>query len=383
MRVLGARRDKKMLNLKQSLVVFFVLSAFGCFFSSPPSDISMEEKFRSNEAAFNRLVGMMREDSNLVAVDLKAAYLLSNEIGDDRPRSDITAKRIDEYHRLLKQIGVNEIGNFGGSTTFKVWETFDWMSSEHKNYLYIETLPSPLLDSLNDKSKLRYEMKKSAELGYKKIADNWYLEFIYFDFNETDLTVKQKNLRTARDEARRIEIGRQAVGRDSMKRKFLDELYKSADASVRLYERQSRTIEANLAKKRAEETYWVNQLHLIRDYIDEKCPKVPKLKPPPTIPNIAGNNNSLYGETVLTQERKPEGVFITATVYYNGGDNSPNSGTSRLSGFFDGKTWVFSWRNTFGNYGTGAMGYNADGSLSGYWLNSKDKSRGNWWLRQR
>lgn len=201
--------------------------------------------------------------------------------------------------------------------------------------------------------------------------------------NETDLAVKQKNLRTARDEARRIEIARQAVDRNSPKRKYLDALYNGADGSVRLYERQSRTIEANLTKQWAEETYLVNQLHLIRDYLDEKCPKVPKPKPPPTIPNIAGNYNSSYGTTVLTQEKKPEGVFITATVYYDGGNNSPSSGTSRLSGFFDGKTWSFSWRNTYGNYGTGAMGCNADGSLSGYWINNKDKSRGNWWLRPR
>jgi hypothetical protein len=201
--------------------------------------------------------------------------------------------------------------------------------------------------------------------------------------SETALAAKQRELTAAIDYAGKLEIGRQAVSKDSYKRAALDKLYSNADASVRLNQRQLRTIEANLAKQRAEETYLVNQLHLIRDYIDEKCPKLPKPKPKPTIPNIAGNYNSSYGTTVLTQERKPEGVFITATVYYDGGNNSPRSGTSRLSGFFDGKTWVFSWRNTYGNYGTGAMGYNADGSLSGYWLNSKDKSRGNWWLRPR
>lgn len=201
--------------------------------------------------------------------------------------------------------------------------------------------------------------------------------------SETALAAKQRELKSAIDYAGKLEIGRQAVSKDSYKRAALDKLYSNADQSVRLNQRQLRAIEANLAKQRAEETYLVNQLHLIRDYIDEKCPKVAKPKPPSTVPNIAGNYNSPYGRTVLTQERKPEGVFITAIVYYNGSDNSPNSGTSRLSGFFDGTTWRFNWRNSFGNYGTGAMGYNADESLSGYWINNKDKTRGNWWLRPR
>lgn len=166
-----------MFNFKQILVAVFVLSAVGCFFSSPPSDKSMEEKFRSNEAAFNRLVVMIREDMNLAAVDLEAAYLPSKEIGDVRPKAKIAAKRTDEYHRLLKQIGANEIRNIGGSIVFSVWESreIDPMNSGHKNYLYTETLPSPLLDSLDDTSEL--PSRTGEDLGYKKISDNWYLEF--------------------------------------------------------------------------------------------------------------------------------------------------------------------------------------------------------------
>jgi hypothetical protein len=201
--------------------------------------------------------------------------------------------------------------------------------------------------------------------------------------SEIALVAKQRDLKASLDYAGKLEIGRQAVSRDSYKRAALDRLYSNADASVRLNQRQVRDIEARLEKQRGEETYLVNQLHLIRDYVDENCAAVTKPKPKPAIPNIAGNYNSPYGRTVITQEIKPEGVFVTATVYYDGGDNSPSSGTSRLSGFFDGKTWRFNWRNTLGHHGTGVMGYNADEGFSGYWLNVKDKSRGNWWLRPR
>ncbi len=168
-----------MFNIKQIVVAIFVLSAVGCFFSSPPSDKSMEEKFRSNEAAFNRLVVMIREDMNLEAVDLEAAYLPSKETGDVRPKANIPAKRTDEYHRLLKQTGINEIRNIGSGIIFSVWEsgTIDPMNSGYKSYLYTETLPSPLLTSLDDTSEL--PSRRGEDLGYKKIADNWYLEFRY------------------------------------------------------------------------------------------------------------------------------------------------------------------------------------------------------------
>lgn len=167
-----------MVNLKKIFAVIFVFSATGCFFSSPPSDKSMEEKFRSNEAAFNRLVVMMREDMNLETVDLDSAYLPSKEIGDARPKANIPAKRMDEYRRLLKQIGVQQIRG-GSSVIFPVWEsgTIDPMNSGLKSYLYTEMLPSPLLDSLDDTSKL--PSQTGEDLGYKKIAENWYLEFVY------------------------------------------------------------------------------------------------------------------------------------------------------------------------------------------------------------
>jgi hypothetical protein len=168
-----------MFSLKKIFAVIFVLSLAGCFFSRPPSDESMEEKFRSNEAAFKRLVVMIREDMNLAAVDLDAAYLPSAEIGGARPKAEIPTRRKEEYRRLLKQIGVNEIRNAGDSIAFLTWQSreMDLMNSGHKNYLYTETLPSPLLGSLDDTSKLPHG--KGEDSGYKKIAENWYLEFIY------------------------------------------------------------------------------------------------------------------------------------------------------------------------------------------------------------
>ncbi len=153
----------------ETVLLLFVLMAVGCS-STPPSDKSMEEKFRTHEAGFKKLASMFKEDANLDSVDETAAYLPGDGPGN-RPKAELSTQRLDEYRRLLKQTGVKNIfRNKDGSVHFGAWSGWygiDPTSSQGKDYMYAEKPPSLLVDSLDQTDKL----------GYKKIADNWYLVY--------------------------------------------------------------------------------------------------------------------------------------------------------------------------------------------------------------
>lgn len=158
------------------LLTFLALSVVGCS-SIPPSDQSMEEKFRAREAEFRKLASMFKEDSNLDSVDLTAAYLPGDQPGT-LPKAEISSGRMDEYRRLLNQTGVKKLRRYQDSIHFIVWRGWNGIDPTNfkaKDYVYAETPPSPVADSLDQRDKLLID--GSAPEVYKKIADNWYLEY--------------------------------------------------------------------------------------------------------------------------------------------------------------------------------------------------------------
>jgi hypothetical protein len=104
----------------------------------------------------------------------------------------------------------------------------------------------------------------------------------------------------------------------------------------------------------------------------------------PAFPNIAGPYNSPYGHTVLTQAQESGGVaHVEGTVHYDKSANTPEGGTSKLQGGFNGRTWTFTWRNSYGHHGDGQLTLLEDGTgMKGWWIDKKlnPPQRGNWWL---
>ncbi|MGH8770123.1 MAG: hypothetical protein ACREV2_02940 [Burkholderiales bacterium] len=103
----------------------------------------------------------------------------------------------------------------------------------------------------------------------------------------------------------------------------------------------------------------------------------------PAFPSVAGDYNSPYGRTVLTQKQLSSGVVVEGTVFYDKSENTPEGGTSRLSGSFDGRTWNYTWYNSYGHHGDGQLTLLDDGTgMKGWWIDYKPKppQRGNWWL---
>ena len=159
------------------LVGLFAMLAVGCgFFSRPPaSDKSMQENFRAHEADFKKLASMFKED-NFSFVSEAVPYLPSPERGQLKA-AELSPQRLDEYLRLFKQTGVIYISRGEGYISFLTQEGSDPIDDLDKSYVYAENPPSPLVDSLDQIDKLPgNQLKKGV---YKKIADNWYIEFSY------------------------------------------------------------------------------------------------------------------------------------------------------------------------------------------------------------
>lgn len=165
-------------NLKLTVLLsLLALTAFGCS-GTPPSDRSMEERFRAHEADFKKLASMIKEDANFYKVDKTAAYLPSGEPGN-YSRAEISSERMDEYRRLLNNTGVKELLRRDESISFIFWSGWNGMDPTHfkaKNYVYAESPRSPTADSLDQRDKLLID--GSSPEVYKKIAYNWHLEYI-------------------------------------------------------------------------------------------------------------------------------------------------------------------------------------------------------------
>jgi hypothetical protein len=161
-------------SLPSTLIGLFVFWIVGCgFFGGMPSDKSMESNFRAHETDFKKLVSMFKEDANLDHINEAAAYLPSNEIKP--PKAEIPPQRLDEYHRLFKQTGVKIMFRGDNRIFFGEWSE----GGLDKSFMYAENPPSPLVDSREQMDKLPPD-ELGRTVGYKKIADNWYLRFRKF-----------------------------------------------------------------------------------------------------------------------------------------------------------------------------------------------------------
>ena len=155
--------------------LFLMISSSGCLWSNPPSDRAFEDRFRSREADFKRLVSMFKEDSKLGEVTPEGAYL-PYPYGHDKPKAELPPERMSEYRRLIKSNSLIAIKRGLKSGIFL--EAFESDLEKWKGYVYDESPPAPLLNSLDDSKELFQSPIQTGSMtksGYKKIADNWYL----------------------------------------------------------------------------------------------------------------------------------------------------------------------------------------------------------------
>jgi hypothetical protein len=147
------------------LLAFVTLAGCGIF--PYPTDQAMEEKFRSDEVSFHRLVEMFKDDSQLSSVNNKAAYMSFDH------NADLPKQRMDEYQSLLKKLGLLVVsrGEKTGNIYMKAWHRNAFLiGGSSKYYVYAENSPEALVDSLD-----KLENGDDDAYAFKKISDNWYM----------------------------------------------------------------------------------------------------------------------------------------------------------------------------------------------------------------
>ena len=153
----------------KACVLGILLLAVGCSYKSTFTDQVLEQRFRSNETDFTRLVRMFKENSELSSVTQEAAYL-SYDV-----KANLPQQHLDDYRALLSKLNLRSIsrGEKTGNIYFATWNKNDFiMGGSNEYYVYAEVAPAEaryLVDSLDE---LR---KKTDAYAFKKIRDRWYL----------------------------------------------------------------------------------------------------------------------------------------------------------------------------------------------------------------
>lgn len=140
----------------------------GCAYHSKFTDRELEERFRENEADFNRLVRMMKEDSELASVSHKTA-LLKTDV-----KASLSQQRFDEYRACLLKLQVTGVfRNRAEQIYFAAWNKDDFMiGGSNEYFVYAEAAPADERYIVQSLDELR---KQTDAYAFRKIADRWYL----------------------------------------------------------------------------------------------------------------------------------------------------------------------------------------------------------------
>lgn len=161
------------------LLSLFMLAFFSIFYNSTPSDHTMSDQFYAKAADFNKLLTMVRED-DLDRISLDKVYKNRADGEKGRIQVELPPERMEEYRRLFQKTAVQLIINDENDRyVFGFWKgvySLDLRTSHSKSFVYLETPPKNLFDSLDEAKKL-----SNNSMSYKKISDNWYLEYQKFE----------------------------------------------------------------------------------------------------------------------------------------------------------------------------------------------------------
>lgn len=161
------------------LLSLFMIAFLSIFYNPTPSDHTMSDQFYSKVADFNKLLAMVMED-DLDSITPNKVYKKQADKKNLRLQVELAPERMEEYRRLLQKTGIQQIFNDENDRyVFGFWKgVYDMglRTSHSKSFVYLETPPKNLFNSLDEAKKL-----PNNSMSYKKISDNWYLEYQKFE----------------------------------------------------------------------------------------------------------------------------------------------------------------------------------------------------------
>lgn len=135
---------------------------------SHPSDQVLEQRLRSHQSDFDNLVRMLEEDSDVVSITYKNAFM------ENRSTRQLPKDRLDEYRRLFKKLqlegGIQR--DRKGFILLMASTKGMVIPNSGKTYVFSVREPAPLVESLDEVIKNHAGDQPPV---YKKLFGNWYL----------------------------------------------------------------------------------------------------------------------------------------------------------------------------------------------------------------
>lgn len=163
------------------IVIGIITKSLYDFDSPHPSDNELIQNFQNNEADFEKLNQMAKEDSDFVRI---AHHFNWTKESADYPPSKLKKvlpeERWNEYRNLFDKLNLT-----AGICNYQPKEVWFLASGKGmvtggstKGYMYLAEEPSPIIESLDKPNFNRPEFEgKSSAILYRKLKGNWYLYY--------------------------------------------------------------------------------------------------------------------------------------------------------------------------------------------------------------
>ena len=152
-----------------SFIIFTVIFVEGCGFFSHPSDQILEQRLRSHESEFNRLVVMLFEDSDIVRLSNENVFLSEGN-------RHISDERLREYRHLFDELNLEKGIHRDGVNIVRLIASSKglFLAYSEKSYVYSKSELNPIVNSLDE---IISRDRGDQSTVYRKLKDNWYLYY--------------------------------------------------------------------------------------------------------------------------------------------------------------------------------------------------------------
>ena len=150
--------------------LFLIALSLGCVGIGHPSDQVLEQRLESRKVDFEKLITMLKEDSDVVRLGDDFVFT------DNNSNRNLPEERLAEYRRLFRELNIKAGMHRDNANTVRLIASSAGMfiASSEKSYVYSSVEPSPLVNSLD--SVIRTNNGDQPPV-FKRVSGNWYLYY--------------------------------------------------------------------------------------------------------------------------------------------------------------------------------------------------------------